>query len=129
MSAGDGGSSIQAMQALSAAQRVMANNVANVSTEGFAPSRVHMEDGPGGEGVAVAAVKPVNAAAPVGRNAQTMVDEFVRLGPGREAGEPSGTDLSREMVNLIVNERSFAANASFFRNLNDMLGFVMDMKA
>ena len=44
---------IQALHAVGMAQRVSANNVANVNTEGFLPSRVDFETGPDGEGVRV----------------------------------------------------------------------------
>ncbi len=125
----DGLANIQAMQALSAAQRVTANNVANVNTDGFEPSRVHLEDGPGGNGVAVAAVTPVRGASGVARRGQTVADESLRLGSKESVIEASGTDIPREMVSLIKNERNFSANATFFRNLNDMLGFVTDLKA
>ncbi len=121
----DGTANIQAMQALSAAQRVTANNVANVNSDGFEPSRVHLEDGPGGEGVAVAAVTPVRGASGVARQGQ----KSLRLASKESVVEPSGTDISREMVNLIKNERNFSANVAFFRNLNDMLGFITDLKA
>lgn len=124
---GDGSSSIQAMQALSAAQRVTANNVANVSTEGFEPSRVHLEDGPGGEGVRVSAVNRVNAAAPATRRGQTVADESV-AGENVHGAQPSKTDMAREMVEMIKNQRGLEANAAFYRNMNDMLGFVVDLK-
>lgn len=44
---------IQALRAVSVAQRVSANNVANMNTDGFLPSRVDFETGPEGEGVRV----------------------------------------------------------------------------
>lgn len=44
---------IQALHAVGMAQRVSANNVANVNTDGFLPSRVDFETGPDGEGVRV----------------------------------------------------------------------------
>ncbi len=44
---------IQALHAVGTAQRASANNVANVNTEGFLPSRVDFETGPDGEGVRV----------------------------------------------------------------------------
>lgn len=119
----DGSSSIQAMQALSAAQRVTANNVANVNTDGFEPSRVHLEDGEGGNGVRVAAVNKANAGMPAERQGRTSADESVL------EARPSGTEITREMVDMIRNQRGFEANTTFYRNMSDMLGLVIDIKA
>lgn len=44
---------IQALRAVSVSQQVLANNVANMNTDGFLPSRVDFETGPEGEGVRV----------------------------------------------------------------------------
>lgn len=119
----DGSSSIQAMQALATAQQVTANNVANVNTDGFEPSRTYLEDGEGGEGVRVAAVDKANAGMPAIHRDQTVVDESAL------EARPSGTDVAREMVDMIRNQRGFEANAAFYRNMNDMLGLVIDLKA
>jgi flagellar basal body rod protein FlgB len=44
---------IQALRAVSVSQQVSANNVANINTNGFLPSRVDFETGPEGQGVRV----------------------------------------------------------------------------
>lgn len=116
----DGSSSIQAMQALSRAQRVTANNVANVNTDGFEPSRTHLEDGPGGEGVAVSAITKTNAIDAPYRQEQTSATGATR--------EPSRTEIAREMVDLVRNQRAFSANAAFYRNMSDSLGLIVDLK-
>lgn len=120
--------SIQAMQALSAAQRITAHNVANVNTDGFDPSRVHLEDGPGGEGVAVSAITKAGASSWVTRR-EPPLEQGAQAASASQGERPSGTEVSREMVNLIRNQRGLEANAVFFRNAHEMLGAVMDVKA
>ncbi len=107
---------IQALQAMGTDQAVRANNIANVSTEGFDPSTVHLETGPEGQGVRVAAILQDTGSAPmVYRN--------------NELVEGSGTDLARDMVGMMVNQNAYAANAAMVRSWDETLGLLVNLKA
>ncbi|NJB67002.1 flagellar basal-body rod protein FlgC [Desulfobaculum xiamenense] len=93
-----------ALDAFSTAQAVTANNIANVNTEGFAPSRVDFEERLGYGGVGVSDIVTADAA----------------------ADGASGTDLAVEMTSLIVNERSFEASAAVVATQDEMLGTFLD---
>lgn len=95
-------SSMQALQVLGVDQQVRANNVANVSTEGFEPSRVDLESGPEGWGVRVAAIN-------------------------QESGS-SGTDIAREMVGMIETQNAFAANTAMIRAWDETTGYLVNLK-
>lgn len=107
--------SIQAMQAIGVDQAVRADNVANISTEGFDPSSVHLETGPEGWGVRVAAIHQDDAPAPLVEMNGRMV-------------EASGTDLVRDMVGMIENQNAFAANAAMVRSWDETLGLLVNLK-
>ena len=93
---------LSAMRAFSLGVQGTAYNVANVSTNGFQPVAVHYQSG---------------------RPADIGVQPVVtRPGPLPEDGlNFSRTDLAREMTQLIVNQRSFEANAATIRTTYDML--------
>jgi flagellar basal body rod protein FlgC len=71
--------------------------------------------------VAVSAIEKAAPAAPTARREAGLP----------VAGElpPSGTDVAREMVDMVKHSRSFEANAVFFRNLHETLGLLTDLKA
>ncbi|WP_028586857.1 flagellar basal body rod C-terminal domain-containing protein [Desulfocurvus vexinensis] len=105
-----------AMMAFSTAQAVSAHNVANMNTEGFDPSRVTLEDRPDQGGVAVQEIRQLDVQGP-------MVPSAV---PGVGYAEGSGTDLAREMVLTMANERAVEASAAVVRTADDMLGTLLD---
>lgn len=118
---------LSALDAFGVAQAVAANNVANVNTDGFDPSSVRFEDRPDQGGVAVAEVResdvqgpPVPAPPPEAAQA----GEGGPYPPGYVEG--SGTDIATEMVNMMVNEQGFAANAAVVRTADEMLGTLLD---
>lgn len=110
---------VQALQAIGVSQQVAANNVANMNTDGFQPSRVDLETGPGGQGVRVQDVVEISSA---GQQAATE-----ELPPDEAALEPSATDLATEMTQMIENEHAFAANVAAIRTDAEMAGAVIDM--
>jgi flagellar basal-body rod protein FlgC len=116
----------QAMNAFSVSQQVSANNVANANTEGFRSSRVEYESGPDGRGVRVSDITENPAP---GRQVRSR--EFVETEEGRRYeetfAEGSNTDLATEMVQMMENERNFAANAEAVRAQMEMEGRFIDM--
>jgi flagellar basal-body rod protein FlgC len=105
-----------ALGAFSTVQAVAAHNVANVGTEGFDPSRVTLEERPDQGGVAVQEIRREDAQAP-------LVPSAV---PGAGYVEGSGTDLARETVTTLANERAFEASAAVVRTTDEMLGAFLD---
>lgn len=95
--------SSQAMRAMETVQQVTANNIANMNTPGFTPSRVDLETGQNGDSVRVASVRQ-SAQAPW--TAPTDAPEQLA---------PSDTDLTTETVNMIATQQSYTANATMLR--------------
>ncbi len=101
---------ISAMSALATTQEVSANNVANVSTEGFKASSVALESGPEGQGVNVAAIQ-----------------QSTNAGPMVEGVEGSNTDVGTEMVDMMTTGHAFSANAAVIRTSEEMTGHLLNM--
>ena len=93
-------SSIQAHQTM---LNVNANNVANVSTDGFRPSDTRMSDD------------------------TNSVSANVRLASDT-GSTTSQTDLSKELPNQIIAEDAVAVNIAAIRTRDEMLGTLLDMK-
>jgi flagellar basal-body rod protein FlgC len=111
-------SSLSALSAFKNQAQVIANNVANVNTDGFKKSRTEFKSEPGG-GVS-ASVNKVNT--PGGIVAQQTEN-------GLELKETSNVDLAEEFVNLIVNERAFEANVKTIQAEDEKLGNLLDVIA
>lgn len=121
-------SSAQALSAFSTSLNATAHNVANVSTEGYQPQRVELADGPGGQGVQVAAVT----------TAQGSDVSPARMGEGAAEGAPqggftasavNGVDLVSEMVGLMTTSRAFEANVTMIRATEETTGHVLNLIA
>nr|WP_321514535.1 flagellar basal body rod C-terminal domain-containing protein [uncultured Pseudodesulfovibrio sp.] len=104
--------SISALSALGTVQEVSANNIANVSTEGFKASSVALETGPEGQGVQVAAIQ-----------------QSTNAGPMIEGIEMSNTDIGTEMVDMIKTSHAFSANTAVVRASEEMTGHLLNMIA
>jgi flagellar basal body rod protein FlgG len=119
--------SFQALRSLSVSQAVTANNLANAQTNGFKASRVTLESGPDGEGVRVQEVRQNP------RDGHPVVEEQLMEREGTspahvtERGESSNTDLSGEMVRMILDERMFEANAVTARAIEETSGHILDL--
>lgn len=109
---------VQALNAIGVQTQATAHNIANVNTEGFSPQRVDLQSGPQGYGVEVGSITQ-SSEAPLPAVPPEPRVEVVEI--------PSGTDTATEMVNLIRQENSFAANAQAIRAQDDMAGTVLDM--
>src|SRR3954462_8805316 len=94
--------SISGLRAAQTTFDVMANNVANMATEGFKPSRVELRPVEPRAGVDVAAIS------------QSADD---------------GTDLATEMTSMVIAKTTYAANARAFRAEDDTLGALFDERA
>ena len=113
-----------AMHAHSGAMAVVAHNVANVSTAGFAPQRAALATGPAGQGVRFSAVLQAMAGqfSPAGSVANAVYDVTSGL-------PPSGTDLSSEISRMISTQHAYEANAQVVRTSDALLGRLLNIKA
>ena len=108
-----------AMQVASVGVAVAANNIANMNTGGFHSSSVHYMTGPDDRGVILGEVCENPHPGPL-RSAW-----YGETGPV----EGSNTDIAREMVNLIVGQHMYQANAVPITVYNEMIGVVVDIVA
>lgn len=122
-----------AMYAHSWGMAVTAHNVANVNTAGFEPQRAVYATGSAGRGVHLDAVfqgaGPARAGAPADAWSAANAVYDVTSGLPLEAARPSGTDLAREMTQMISTQHTYEANAQVVRTGDAMLGTLLDIKA
>lgn len=104
------GSGLSGMQAFQRALDVTANNVANVSTNGFRPQQASFQAVAGGG---------VNATASANSAQQGTV----------ASGTPSGTDLVAETVKSLQYKYGFDASAQVVKTANETLGTLINLKA
>ena len=118
-------SAASAMNALSTGMAAAAHNVANVNTAGFRPQDVTYATGPNDQGVQAQVLPPSTLPlTPLDQSAANAADTF--LPP--EALNPSGTDISREFVDMISAQRAYEANAVTVRSWDESLGVLLDIK-
>ena len=121
---------IQSMNVHSLGMNITAHNVANVNTAGFKPQHPVYATGPDGWGVRVDAVLQDTTARgqqPDSVQSTAMINASSSVAP--EIANPSGTDIAREMVNMVATQYGYEANAKLVRTADSMLGYLLDMKA
>ncbi len=124
-----GSTAADAMNAFSTSVAVTANNLANVSTDEFKASRTNLETGPDGEGVRVSSITEDSSSGPLKEEVVARENaETGRVETERDLVEGSNTDVATEMVNLMVNENAYGANAEMIRTEDEMAQTVLDMK-
>ena len=110
------GSSVSALQAFSKQMDVSANNVANVYSDEFKKSRVINTEYNNG-GVKTTITK-VDTPGPLVENPLSKTSELKEL---------SNTDIAEEIVNQIVAEHGFNANAQVIKSYEETTGFLIDL--
>ena len=100
--------SLSGMQAASAMLNVTANNIANLNTPGFNPSRADLVELSGG-GVGVTGTSFEN-------NPQTA-----------SSTQTSNVDLPTEMVNLKLSQTLYDANAMVLKTADQMTGTLLNV--
>ena len=109
-------SAISALSAFGKKMGVIANNVANVASEGFKKSRTLMQDAePGGVRVTISRVETPG---------QRMVEQTTE---GLEERELSNVNLEEEIPNSLLTERMFTANTKVIKTEEEMSGSVLDI--
>jgi flagellar basal-body rod protein FlgC len=120
--------SLSALDAFAVSQQVTGNNLANVNTEEFRASRVTFEDRPDLGGVAVQDIQQTPEAPPMVPSMR-LLEQQGRMAQESTYVPGSTTDVAREMVNLMVNESAYAANAAVARTRDEMVGTLLDISA
>lgn len=104
--------------------QVTSHNIANVSTDGFKPQVATYATGSHGIGVELESVRKQDT--PLGRR---PVTEDTLTG-GKFAGtRASGTELAREIPQMIATQRGFEANAATIRAADEMTGTLLNIIA
>lgn len=109
-------SAISALSAFGKRMGVIANNVANVASDGFKKSRVLMEDqDPGGVRVTLSRVETPGP---------RIMEETAA---GLEEKELSNVSLEEEIPNALLTEKMFTANTKVVKTEEEMIGSVLDI--
>jgi len=111
-------SALSALSAFSNQAQVIANNVANVNTDGFKKSRAEFKSNPDG-GVSVSISKVDTPGALMAQQTEN----------GLEMKESSNVDLAEEFVQMITNERAFEANVKTLQAEDEKMGHLLDVIA
>ncbi len=112
---------ISALRAYGVRQEVNANNVANMNTPNFKPSRVTMEERPNRGGVQVQEIKKQDNN---GLKANNRLE-----GGDNQAKQPSKTDLTTEFTQMIENKNAYQANAKAIKVNDQMTGEIINKLA
>lgn len=128
----DASSNVQALSALGVSLNATAHNIANSSTEGYQPLRAEFADGPGGQGVQVAAVSTAEGSSPQQVRQAQGADQ--NLDPAErsiaaQGQQGNGVDIVHEMTSLMQIERAYSANATVISSVEQTTGHVLDMIA
>jgi flagellar basal-body rod protein FlgC len=117
-----------ALGAFGTGMQVTAHNLANVLTGGFKAGRTTYQDLPRYSGTAAQVQVRMGPDGPLVPQQGLPRDPS---GPGRVLVgflEGSNTDVAREMVNMIVTQRGYQANAKVRPTVDSMLGMVINLK-
>ncbi|OGC64428.1 hypothetical protein A2274_02620 [candidate division WWE3 bacterium RIFOXYA12_FULL_43_11] len=99
--------SVSALQVTQTRQNVVAHDVANINTDGFSESKViQKEMSP--SGVSVADIRKTPNTSPTGY---------------------SNTDLAEESKEMIVNKKTYSANAAVIKTQDRMMGELINLVA
>jgi len=110
-------SALSGLTAFSTQVAVTADNVANVTTDGFKKSRTELIAVESG-GVRSAIQKDETAGPTILNN----------TGYGPAQLELSNVDLAEEAVNRIIGQRGFEANIQTIKTADEMLGTILDIR-
>ena len=120
---------LTAFSAYGAGTQNTAHNLANVLTNNFKAGRVTYSELPENSGVRANGPQKLDVQGPLvpyGPGLPPLEGQNPAVPEGFAEG--STTDVGTEMVNLIVNSRTYQANAKTVQTADDMLGTVINLK-
>lgn len=110
-------STLSALQAIGKKTESVANNMANVNTDGFKKTKVTLHEG--SQQSVVSHVRKVETPGP-------MVYE--QTANGSELVEKSNVELTEEIPQMMLNQRFYEANIKMVQVQDEMLGSLLDIK-
>ncbi len=111
-------SALSALQAFGTKIDSNANNVANVSSEGYKKTRVILEN-----------QEPHGVKAVVEKVDTPGSMHYEETGNGMELVELSNVDLAQELPESMINKRFYQANLKTLQTADEMLGSLLEIKA
>ncbi|MFW8601877.1 flagellar basal body rod C-terminal domain-containing protein [Desulfobacterota bacterium M19] len=112
-------SGLSALKALTVKTNSIADNTANVNTDGFKKTRVTLRESAAGGGAVSAYVQRLNTPGPLVHEQTPRGDTLV---------EKSNVELTEELPALLLNRRFFQANIKTIQTADQMLGSLLDIK-
>ncbi|MCK5164225.1 MAG: hypothetical protein KAQ72_10930 [Desulfobacula sp.] len=109
-------SNISALQAFSKQMAVSANNVANAFSDDFKKSRAINTEGENGQ--VKTTITKINTPGPLVEDPLSQTGELKEL---------SNTDIAEELVNQIIAEQGFKANAKVIKTYEETIGSLVDL--
>ena len=109
-------STLSALQGFQKKQESIANNVANVNTDGFKKTRVTFYEGSNGT---------INPHTEKIENPGSLVYE--QTTEGSTLVEKSNVELAEEIPQAMINKRNFQANIKMLQLEDEMTGYLIDM--
>ena len=117
---------LSALKAYGVRQQVNANNIANVNTPNFNPSRTTMEEAPDRSGVRVQEIKKQGDELRIQKNENLLRTAREDEVQKNQKEEPSRTDLVTEFTQVIENKNVYNANAQAIKVNDQMTGEIVN---
>ncbi len=111
--------SMNAIQAVAERFNRTGRNIANLNTNGYKADRVVFGEGP----------QPGTVQANVSVDLSPGPVRAEETEEGMELVEMSNVDLAKEMVNMMIDQRSIEANLKALKTADQMLGTIIDIKS
>ncbi len=111
--------SMNAIQAVAERFNRTGRNIANLNTDGYKADRVVFGEGP----------QPGTVQANVSVDLSPGPVRAEETEEGMELVEMSNVDLAKEMVNMMIDQRSIEANLKALKTADQMLGTIIDIKS
>ena len=110
-------STLSAMQAFQKKMESVADNTANVNTDGFKKTKVTLHEGTGRS--IVPQVHRIETPGP---------QVYEQTSEGSELVEKSNVELTEEIPQMMLNKRFYQANIKMLQVEDEMLGSLLDIK-
>ncbi len=111
---------LSALKALTVKTNSIADNTANINTDGFKKTRVTLHEGAPGSGTVNAYVQRLDTPGP---------KVYEQTSRGETLIEKSNVDLTEELPALMLNRRYFEANIKTIQTQDQMLGSLLNIKS
>ena len=111
-------SGLAALKAIQTKTGSIANNVANLNSDGYKKTKVTLQEGAPQQGPTVK-VEKIQTPGPL---------VYEQISEGRELVEKSNVELTEELPNMMLSKRVYQANLKTIQVEDEMLGMLLDIK-